>query len=84
MTAEEIVRFIKRIDTNRLLFINCGAGVSRSGAVGEVLNEYFNRYLEFNALDDEYFRRLNPQILPNPLVRRILRDALYGKIPGAE
>ena len=77
--ADEIIRFIRRIDTSRMLFINCGAGVSRSGAVGEVLNDYFNRYLEFNALDDEYFRRLNPQILPNPLVRRILRDALFGR-----
>ena len=83
-TAGEIVRFVRGIDTSRLLFVNCGAGVSRSGAVGEVLNEYFNRYLEFNAPDDEYFRGLNPQILPNPLVRRILRDALYGKFPGAE
>ena len=83
-TAGEIVRFVRRIDTDRLLFINCGAGVSRSGAVGEVLNEYFNRYLESNAADDEYFRRLNPQILPNPRVRRVLHDALFGKFPGAE
>ena len=77
--AGKIVRFVRRIDTSRLLFVNCGAGVSRSGAVGEVLNDYFNRYLEFNALDDEYFRRLNPQIQGNPLVRRILREALFGK-----
>ena len=77
--AGEIVRFVRRIDTDCLLFVNCGAGVSRSGAVGEVLNDYFNRYLGFNAPDDEYFRRLNPQILPNPRVRRVLRDALFGK-----
>jgi len=82
--AGEIADFVRRIDTDRLLFVNCGAGVSRSGAVGEVLNDYFNRYLGFNALDDTYFRKLNPQILPNPLVRRILRDALFGKFPGAE
>ena len=83
-TAGEIVRFVRGIDTSRLLFVNCGAGVSRSGAVGEVLNDYFNKYLEFNAPDDEYFRRLNPQIQGNPLVRRILRDALFGRFPGTE
>lgn len=77
--AGKIVRFIRKIDTSRLLFVNCGAGISRSGAVGEVLNDYFNKYLEFNALDDEYFRRLNRQIQGNPLVRRVLRETLFGK-----
>ena len=76
--AGEIVRFIRKIDPARLLFVNCGAGISRSGAVGEVLNDYFNKYLERNELDDEYFRRLNRQIQGNPLVRRILREALFG------
>ena len=76
--AGEIVRFIRKIDTSRMLFVNCGAGISRSGAVGEVLNDYFNKYLEFNALDDEYFRRMNRQIQGNPLVRRVLREALFG------
>ena len=76
--AGEIVRFIRKIDTSRLLFVNCAAGISRSGAVGEVLNDYFNKHLEFNALDDEYFRRLNRQIQSNPLVRRILRETLFG------
>ena len=70
------MRFIRKIDTGRLLFVN---GISRSGTVGEVLNDYFNKYLEFNALDDEYFRRLNRQIQGNPLVRRVLRETLFGK-----
>ena len=78
--AGKIVRFVRKIDPSRLLFVNCGAGISRSGAVGEVLNDYFNRYLESNALDNEYFRRLNPQIQGNPLVRRILREALFGDV----
>ena len=77
--ADEIVRFIRKIDPSRLLFVNCGAGISRSGAVGEVLNDYFNKFLERNELDDEYFRRTNPQIQGNPLVRRILREALFGR-----
>lgn len=77
--AAQIVDFIHRMDTERPLFINCGAGISRSGAVGEVLNDYFNKYLERNELDDEYFRRMNRQIQGNPLVRRILREALFGR-----
>ena len=76
--AGKIVNFVRKIDASRLLFINCGAGISRSGAVGEVLNDYFNKYLERNALDDEYFRRLNRQIQGNSLVRRLLREALFG------
>ena len=76
--AGKIVNFVRKIDTSRLLFVNCGAGISRSGAVGEVLNDYFNKYLERNELDDEYFRRLNRQIQGNPLVRRILREAFFG------
>ena len=76
--AGEIVQFIRKIDPSRMLFVNCGAGISRSGAVGEVLNDYFNKYIESNAQDDEYFRRMNRQIQGNPLVRRILREALFG------
>ena len=76
--AGKIVDFIRSIDTERLLFVNCGAGISRSGAIGEVLNDYFNKHLEHNELDNEYFRRLNREIQGNSLVRRILRDALFG------
>lgn len=76
--ADEIVKFIQGIDRDGVLFVNCGAGISRSGAVGEVLNDYFNKYLERNELDDEYFRRMNRQIQGNPLVRRILREVLFG------
>ncbi len=75
--AKQIVAFIADIDKSRELFINCAAGVSRSGAVGEVLNEYFNKYLENNAPDDYYFTLYNRQIQGNSLVRRLLRKALY-------
>lgn len=67
-----------RIDPAHGLFINCAAGISRSGAVGEVLNDYFNRYSENNEADREYFRNHNRQICGNPLVRRILRNVLFG------
>ena len=48
----------------------------RSGAVGEVLNWYFNRYLERNAADDEDFTQSNRQIQPNTLVRQIMLKVL--------
>ncbi|MEI3040876.1 MAG: hypothetical protein V8T90_17595 [Victivallales bacterium] len=76
--ARRIAEFAKRIDPAHGLFINCAAGISRSGAVGEVLNDYFNRYSENNEADREYFRNHNRQICGNPLVRRILRNVLFG------
>lgn len=77
--AAEIAGFFRRLDGKSPLFVNCGAGISRSGAIGEVANEWFNKYLERNVEDDEWFRLRNRQVLGSPLVRRLLRDALFGK-----
>ena len=72
--AEHIMRFV---DDGKLpLLVHCTAGISRSGAVGEVLNWYFNRYLERNAADDEEFVQNNRQIQPNTIVRRIMLKVL--------
>lgn len=77
--AKEIHDFVERIDKNKTLYVNCHAGVSRSGAVGIVLNEYFNRFLENNKDDYEYFFENNKQIIPNSTVSRILKYELFGK-----
>ena len=74
--AEHIMRFVD--DGNLPLLVHCTAGISRSGAVGEVLNWYFNRYLEHNAADDEDFTQSNRQIMPNFIVRRIMLKVLQG------
>ena len=72
--AEKIMRFV---DDGKLpLLVHCTAGISRSGAVGEVLNWYFNRYLETNTADDEDFVRNNRKIQPNTIVRRIMLQVL--------
>ena len=72
--AQQIMRFV---DDGKLpLLVHCTAGISRSGAVGEVLNWYFNRYLETNTADDEDFVENNRQILPNTIVRRIMLEVL--------
>ena len=72
--AHAIMRFVD--DGKFPLLVHCTAGISRSGAVGEVLNWYFNRDLEYNAADDEDFTQNNRQILPNFIVRRIMMKIL--------
>ena len=72
--AHAIMRFVD--DGKFPLLVHCTAGISRSGAVGEVLNWYFNRYLETNTADDEDFELNNRQILPNTIVRRIMLEVL--------
>ena len=72
--AQQIMRFVD--DGELSLLVHCTAGISRSGAVGEVLNWYFNRYLETNTADDEDFVENNRQILPNTIVRRIMLEVL--------
>ena len=72
--AERIMRFVD--DGGMPLLVHCAAGISRSGAVGEVLDWYFNRYLTDNRTDHDDFIRNNRQILPNPLVRKIMMKIL--------
>ena len=72
--AHAIMRFVD--DCQLPLLVHCTAGISRSGAVGEVLNWYFNRYQETNTADDEDFVENNRQILPNTIVRRIMLEVL--------
>ena len=75
--ARRIAEFVESIDRSRELFVNCAAGISRSGAVGEVLDEYFNCYLENNELDHLYFTRFSSRVQGNSLVRSLLRRALH-------
>ena len=60
------------------LYVHCDAGVSRSGAVGYVLNEWFNKFIENNREDNEFFLQHNHHIMPNPLVVRILKQEFFG------
>ena len=78
--AKKIHEFIKNINIDNVqpIYIHCDAGVSRSGAVGYILNEYFNKFLRDNNEDNEFFKRKNSHILPNPLVVRILKKELFG------
>lgn len=62
------------------LLIHCRAGVSRSGAVGEVLNWYFNSYLQQNGDDFAAFYQEHPQIEPNPHIRTVLLETLDRRL----
>lgn len=60
------------------IWVHCTAGISRSGAVGVVLNDYFNKFLENNSEDFYEFQHNGHERMldPNPLVSRILKSTL--------
>lgn len=63
--AKEVIKFLSKVDKKKPLIIHCTAGISRSGAVGEFAAEF----LGFNYLD---FKKYNPQVIPNTLVKTTL------------
>lgn len=69
--ANDIWNFVQLNSDKNLFIIHCLAGQCRSGAVGDVLSEYFE-------IPYENFIRQNPQIKPNTLVKNVLRRQLYG------
>ncbi len=75
--AQAILSFVH--DDSMPLIVHCSAGISRSGAVGEVLDWYYNQWRSDNKDDHQYFLENNRQVMPNPLVRRLLMQALYQK-----
>ena len=81
--AKQIVDFV-RIEDPRPIFVHCTAGISRSGAVGEVLNWYFNRYLEDNSGDYQLFQHMHRDLVPNAHVRRLLLKDLERRHTSME
>lgn len=73
--AEAIVRFVSQPD-DRPIIVHCTAGISRSGAIGLVLNEYFNRKVMKDEIAHERFRRLHAYICPNLHVMKLLGKRL--------
>ena len=72
--AAEIVRFVR--DDGLPLLVQCTAGVSRSGAIGVAFDESFNVRARLNMQDHAYFLATNPQVRPNALVLRLMRETL--------
>lgn len=68
--AKEIHKFFNKIyNSIKPLLIHCDAGISRSGAVGEIANLYFND-------GDGMFWKTNPQVYSNTYVVRLLKEEL--------
>ncbi len=75
--AQDILNFVP--DDSMTLIVHCSAGIARSGAVGEVLDWYYNQWRTQNTEDHQYFIDNNRQVMPNSIVRRLLMQALYKK-----
>jgi predicted protein tyrosine phosphatase len=68
--ADQIIKFLKACQSRpqaETLYVNCVAGISRSGAIASFACETFN-------IDRKKFLAENPQILPNNLVLYLLRE----------
>ena len=52
--AEAIARFVESPD-QRPVIVHCTAGISRSGAIGASLNEYYNKMCSSNEVDHDAF-----------------------------
>ena len=85
MTAEQAKRiadFALRPGDDRPIIVHCSAGISRSGAVGSVLNWYFNRCLADNEADYRAFGLRHPDLVPNAHVWKLLLDELRSRDAG--
>ena len=69
--AETIIGFITLCDQDDeedcVLVVHCDAGISRSGAVGSFICDYL-------GLNHKEFLKVNPQVLPNQYVLRLLKE----------
>lgn len=71
--ARELCDFILNNKDKTNCIVHCAAGVSRSGAVGTFINDFFK--------GDLYeFHKRNPYIHPNAHVLRLLKNAAIEKL----
>ena len=70
--ARELIEFIIKNADKPICIVHCAAGISRSGAVGRFINDFFGG-------DDEFFRKTNPHIHPNSLVTRLLKEVFRNE-----
>lgn len=63
-----IIDFVEENKAMDYFIVHCTAGISRSGAVGEFVNDFFGEE-DYNT-----FKRNNPQIIPNTYIKNRLRE----------
>jgi predicted protein tyrosine phosphatase len=73
-TIEDGKRMLEFINRNKekSFIVHCAAGISRSGAVGQFITNYFE-------YDQQLFEQTNPYIHPNSHILRILNNLAWGK-----
>ena len=70
----QIKNFVDSIDKSKTLYVNCFAGISRSGAVGTVINDYVNCYLNGLKKNEDWYSFFydNKQIKPNAYIMMVM------------
>lgn len=71
--AEQLYEFIKINKDRKVCLVHCMAGISRSGAVSSFING-------ITGGDWQWFKRMNPQIVPNGRVLRLLNQVKYNDL----
>lgn len=66
--AKRMYEFIKKNKDKSLAIIHCGAGISRSGAVGTFIHDLYG------TVSWDEFKRKNPQISPNMYILKLLQQ----------
>ena len=68
--VDELYDFIMKNKDKKNFVVHCTASISRSGAVGEFVNDLFGiPYAEF--------RKQNPNIIPNTYIKKKLNEKCY-------
>lgn len=68
--AKQIIEFLNKNKDKRACMLHCAAGISRSGAVGAFIADYFR-------VPFAEYKRTNPQIRPNPHVSSTLNKLFF-------
>jgi predicted protein tyrosine phosphatase len=69
--VEAIAAFVEKPDP-RPIMVHCTAGISRSGAIGACLNEYYNKKIAHHEEDHDAFWYNHPNISPNLYIMNLL------------
>lgn len=69
----ELFDFIEKHKDKESCIVHCTAGISRSGAIGTFINDFYGG-------DTEEFKKQNPYVLPNGLVLMLLKRAYRNKV----
>lgn len=75
--AIDLLEFLDKNKDKETCIVHCSAGISRSGAIGTFVNDYFKG-------DYFDFKRQNSHIKPNNLVLRMMKAAMVNKYHDEE